>query len=111
MVRARPNYALSRYLGADRRPPGETTYRGRRQNPRQPFEDLDEGCPGAWVRCVFAASLLPFLRRRTEGGGRVPNPLLDATDDDFVRACVLYYEEQSERWHNFRIEIEAAAPP
>ncbi len=54
-----------------------------------PYEDIENGgCPGAWYRTDFVASVLRYYRRRTEGGGRVPNPALDACDDPLVHEAV-----------------------
>lgn len=54
-----------------------------------PAEDIENGgCPGSWYRTDFVASVLRYYRRRTEGGGRVPNPALDACDDPLVHEAV-----------------------
>lgn len=89
------------YMG--RRPvPGLVQIGDRKINPKMPLEDPADGCPGSWVRCRFALSLVPYLRRRTENGGRVANPFLDATDDEFIWQLALYAEDESER-HTLRM--------
>ena len=44
-------------------------------------------------RLIFAQSLVPYLRRRTDDGARVQNFRLDAPDCRITRAAVLEYEE------------------
>jgi hypothetical protein len=84
------------YMG--RRPePGLTHIAGRRINPQLPLDDPADGCPGAWSRCRFVLSLLPYLRRRTENGDRVANPLYDRCEDEFIWACVAIVEDEQER--------------
>jgi len=54
-----------------------------------PNEDIENaGCPGSWYRTDFVASVLRYYRRRTEGGGRVNNPALDACSDPLVHEAV-----------------------
>lgn len=64
---------------------------------RTPGEEPSEGCPAGWVRCEFAESVMPYLRTRTEHGGRVPNMRLDDCEDRLVKDAVLYFEECEER--------------
>lgn len=84
------------YMGR-RAEPGLKEVGGRRVNPKLPLDDPADGCPGAWVRCRFIDSLHDFLRARTEHGGRVPNPFLDACEDELVWQLVLYAEGEQER--------------
>jgi hypothetical protein len=99
VVEERPNVNLIMcgYLGRSAQP-GLVEVAGKPVNPKLPLEDPADGCPGAWARSRFAHSIVPYLRRRTEGGGRVPNPLYDRCDDEFIWACVAHVEEQQERW-------------
>lgn len=56
---------------------------------RHPPEDIEaEGCPGAWYRTPFVASLLRYVRRGDGKGGRVTNRFYDDCDDRFVIECV-----------------------
>ncbi|MEM6988920.1 MAG: hypothetical protein AAF721_00440 [Myxococcota bacterium] len=84
------------YTGRQREP-GLTEQRGVRVSWRYPPEDPDEGCPGAWRRNRFVGSMLPFLRRRDDHGGRVSNPFHDRCDDELVLALVNFYEDEHER--------------
>lgn len=43
-----------------------------------PPEPEAEGCPGGWSRCAFAASFMPYTRRRLDNGGHDDNPLIHA---------------------------------
>lgn len=63
---------------------------------RTPGEDPEGGCPGGWIRCGFIESLTPYLRKRTEGGGRVQNMRTDRCDDRLVLDAVLYFEDCQE---------------
>lgn len=85
------------------REPGLHSIAGRRVNWQRPLEDPADGCPGSWSRCRFVLSLLPFLRRRAEGGDRVPNRLLDEADD-LIWQWVQLVEEYQERWHAHLVE-------
>jgi hypothetical protein len=98
---------LSAYMGhyPDRTLAG-TTVLGVPQFPDSPFEPPENGCPGAWYRSPFIDSLWPFMRRRTKGGGRVPNPKFDSADW-FVQEAVAYYEQEEERCIAYIREIEA----
>lgn len=60
-----------------------------------PPEDWREGCPGGWYRSEFVRSVMPYVRRRTEGGGRTANPLFDRAPA-VVAAAVLYLEAEQE---------------
>jgi hypothetical protein len=67
---------------------------GRRQHPP---EDIDaEGCPGAWYRTPFVASLRRYLRRSDGKGGRVNNRFYDTCDDRLVLECVHMMEAAEE---------------
>jgi hypothetical protein len=65
------------------------------QNWQQPFEDPEDGCPGAWYRTYYIDSVDAYVRRRTSTGNRVPNPLFDVAPIQ-VQVAVLYLEEQQE---------------
>lgn len=77
---------------------------GLRINPQRPTEDAREGCPGSWVRSRFVASVIPYLRRRTDGGGRVPNLLLDRCDDDLLVQLVNYTEHEQDAYEAYSAE-------
>ena len=70
---------------------------GIKVNPRLPFEDPAEGCPGGWYRSRFVESLRPYMRSRTEHGGRNSNPLLDRTDDELLIQLVLVLEREQDQ--------------
>lgn len=76
---------------------------GRPINPKQPPEDADDGCPGGWYRSRFVASLMPYLRRRTEHGGRVDNLLLSRCTDELILQWVQHLEDQQEHWESYFI--------
>lgn len=73
-----------------------TTVLGVAQRPESPFEPPENGCPGAWYRSPFIDSVWPYMRRRTEAGGRVSNPRFDSADW-LVQAAVLLQEVEEER--------------
>lgn len=73
-------------------------------NLKRPPEDARDGCPGAWTRSRFIASVMPYLRRRTEGGGRVPNLLLDRCDDDLIVQLVNHAEHEQDAYEAFCAE-------
>lgn len=68
---------------------------------RYPPEDPREGCPGGWYRCMYAHSLAPYYRQRTEGGGRVENPEFSRCEDPRVLAAILYLESEQQRAARF----------
>lgn len=82
--------------------------RGLRISPTHPTEDPADGCPGGWIRSAFALSVLPFVRIRTEGGGRNPNLLLERADDDLLIQWVQTFEAEQERWEAWRWEQQSA---
>lgn len=75
-----------------------------RETTEYPFEDPHEGCPGAWYRSRFVASVRPFLRTRTDDGGRVANPLLDRCDDEFLIQCVLLLEREQDAFESHALQ-------
>jgi len=95
-------HRLTIYMGGherleDRRkppPPGMEGVLTWWQNPPEPLED---GCPAGWILSPFAQSVRPYVRRRTEHGGRVPNPRFDALTDRVAQDAVLAYEDEQER--------------
>ncbi|HUU96313.1 MAG TPA: hypothetical protein VM487_11280 [Phycisphaerae bacterium] len=70
----------------------------------EPHERSADGCPGGWYRTPYVDSVAPYLRRRTEGGGRVENPLF-TTAPMQVQAAVMHYEAEQERWHAHKAEV------
>lgn len=67
----------------------------------EPHEPIEDGCPGGYQQSRLVYELLPFVRRRTRDGGRVPNPFFDQLKSAFVIAAVLYFEEQEDRALNY----------
>lgn len=70
-------------------------YAGEGKDPHwaAPLEPREAGCPGAWYRTPFLASLLRYTRDRDEMGGRVANLELCATADPLVREAVRALED------------------
>ncbi|HEY8378998.1 MAG TPA: hypothetical protein VIK91_21045 [Nannocystis sp.] len=65
-------------------------------HPHEPIET--DGCPGAWYRTPFVASVLRYARRVDGNGGRVPNRLLDLCDDELVIEAVEALEAAEDAW-------------
>jgi len=59
-----------------------------------PLEDPSLGCPGAWYRTPWIDSLDKYLRRRTQDGGRIPNPRFDRADWQIQEAVMVFEQEQ-----------------
>ncbi|MHA1574377.1 MAG: hypothetical protein ACTSX8_10330 [Alphaproteobacteria bacterium] len=76
---------------------------------RTPPDDWQDGCAASWTRSGFAASLLPYLRRRTDDGARVANFRLDEQPCRITRAAVLCYEEHEERRIGYQRRLIAKA--
>lgn len=70
---------------------------------RTPPEDPADGCPGAWYRTPLIDEIDRASRRRTQDGGRVPNPRFEAAPE-LVQDAVLYLEDEEARWHASLIE-------
>jgi hypothetical protein len=62
-------------------------------NPMQPRDDHRDGCPGAWYRCGFAASLYDYERHMTDAGFSA-NPLLDRCHDRLVLEAIQFLETE-----------------
>jgi len=73
-----------------------------------PPEPLSDGCPEGWARAPFAASVVPYIRRRDANGNRVNNPRLDRCADRLVVDAVLYFEGEQESLVARRDELQAA---
>lgn len=84
--------------------PGVSEEEGHRISWKHPLERPSDGCPGGWYRSRFVWSLNHYFRERVEGGQRVPNPLLDRCDDDFVLLCERVYVREQERAAAYRLE-------
>ena len=56
---------------------------------------------------VFNLSFDPYIRLRTETGGRVSNRRLDNSDDSLVWECVNYYEREQERCFAHMAKMQA----
>lgn len=74
---------------------------------RTPGEEPSEGCPAGWARCAFAESIVPYIRNRTEHGGRVENMRLSECEDRLVKDAALYYEDCEERLSGYRQRLIA----
>ena len=77
---------------------------GREVNWERPLEASCDGCPGSWYRTPFVDDIAPYLRRRSEGGARVPNPRFDQADW-LVQDAAMYYEEEEERLIAYRDKL------
>lgn len=71
----------------------------------RPPEEPENGCPGAWYRTAFVASVLRYRRRADGNGGRVPNRLLELCADELVIEAVETLETHEDAW---RAEWDAA---
>lgn len=60
----------------------------------KPFEDPEDGCPGAWYRCAWVGSVMAYARPIDKNGAFGSNPRLDREDDRLVLDAVLYYEHE-----------------
>ncbi len=69
----------------------------------EPPEPVEDGCPAGWSQSPFARSVVPYLRRRTEGGGRVQNPRFDDLTDRVAQDAALYFEEEQERLVSYQM--------
>lgn len=69
---------------------------------KEPPDPIEDGCPAGWMISPFARSLRPYLRRREDNGGRVPNPRFDALDDRVAQDAVLAFEEHQEHLVAYR---------
>lgn len=65
-----------------------------------PNEPACDGCPGGWYRSAFLESVLRYRRRSTDGGGRVPNLMLEQCGDDVVLEAVEWLERAEDEWRN-----------
>lgn len=72
------------HMGAPRRYDRE----GKDNDWAHPDEPKEEGCPGAWYRTPFLASLLRYHRTRDDHGGRVSNPALEQCTDHLVHEAI-----------------------
>lgn len=93
-------------------------YHGRPRDPdaelvagswEQPHEPIEDGCPGGYQRSPLVLDLMRYVRRRTDGGGRVSNPFFDRLESDIEIEAVLYLEEQQDRASNFWLAEQAEA--
>jgi hypothetical protein len=89
------NTSSTPYMGRDEVEPG-TTELGEVLQPDRPFEAAADGCPGAWYRTRFVESLLPYLRRPVDGGGRVPRDRFNNAPWQ-VQEAVEYFEGEQAR--------------
>jgi len=78
-----------------------------------PPEDIEsQGCPKAWYRGDWYASVAKYCRRRTDDGNRVENRLLTMTDDPLVIEAVEAletFQEQARDEYLKRYYAEQAA--
>lgn len=94
------------------------------RNWEKPIEDPADGCPRAWYGNAFIDSIDKYSRRRTEDGGRVPNPRFDQADW-LIQDAIRELEDQEERFESYVLKVsmdrqevqrtaqaaKAAAPP
>ncbi|MBK8720686.1 MAG: hypothetical protein IPN32_39175 [Deltaproteobacteria bacterium] len=80
------------------------------ESPETPRESHDDGCPGAWYRCAFVASLAKYERLLLEHGF-ASNLLADRTHDRLVIEAMQYIESERVRaqahWHEIRSKAAA----
>lgn len=69
------------------------------RDPKRPPESNEDGCPGAWYRCGFAASVAPYERTIMQHA-IANNPLLDRCDDPLVLEAAAYLERERLRCRN-----------
>lgn len=70
------------------RPPDHANA-GTDRNWARPPENVEaQGCPGAWYRTAWFASVAKYCRRRTDDGNRVENRLLSMTSDPLIIEAV-----------------------
>lgn len=65
---------------------------------QHPPEDPEDGCPGAWYRTPWVASVLRYRRRPDGNGGRVPSRLYDTCADELVLEAVELLELLEDAW-------------
>lgn len=66
----------------------------------RPNEDMVQaGCPGAWYRTPFVASVLRYYRRAVDGRGRIPNPTFDQTEDWLIHEAIQDLEAWEDAAH------------
>lgn len=58
----------------------------------KPVEPHEDGCPGAWYRTPFVASVQRYMRH-----GEIESPLMALCTDRLVREAVSFYEYQCAR--------------
>ena len=86
-----PRYYLGRLPIVGPQPAGEE-----HDDPRRPTDDHTDGCPGAWYRSGFVASLAKYERILTDGGFSA-NLLADRCDDRLVLEALQYIEHERVR--------------
>jgi hypothetical protein len=77
-------------------------------DPLHPRDDHRDGCPGAWYRSAFAASLHAYERHATDAGYSA-NPLLDRCQDRLVLEAIQFLEAERLRARAHWSEVRAAA--
>lgn len=58
----------------------------------RPGEPPEEGCPGGWARCGFAASFSKYIRPRVQGGGHDSNPRVHAGTPAHILEALQFFE-------------------
>jgi hypothetical protein len=66
------------------------------ERPDAPLDNHDDGCPGAWYRCEFVASLHKYERLLLDSGFS-SNLLADRTDDPLVIEALQVLEAERVR--------------
>lgn len=69
-------------------------------------ESHNDGCPGAWARCEWIRSLVPYFRHRAQGVWS-ENIRLSRCEDPLVLEAVEYWEAQVIRADGHFWEIQA----
>lgn len=59
----------------------------------------EAGCPGAWYRTPWFASVAKYYRRVTDNRDRVENPLLTNCDDPLIIEAIQTLESFEEAAH------------
>jgi hypothetical protein len=72
-----------------------------------PFEPIEDGCPGGYARAPLLVSLMRYYRAPTRDGGRVANPHLDRCDDALILDAVVYLELEEQRCENERVRSQS----
>lgn len=70
-------------------------------DPEHPGESTADGCPGAWYRCDFATSLLPYERLLSDSGYSENLLLTQRSKDRLLLEACGYLERERLRAKNY----------